>query len=341
MPRELAAFLIAAAATTVAVPAAIALARRTSFLDHPAGYKRHGRATPYLGGMAVFAGLLGALPFAGRYAILVAAAGLLLLVGTADDRFSLSPLLRVAVEVGVAALLWADGLGWKIAGGSAVELALTVVWVVGVVNAFNLLDNMDGACASSVVAAASGIGVLAILTGQRALAALCFALAGASLAFLRFNLARPARIFLGDGGSMPMGLMVASAAMIAASHDGLGLGTGNVVVGTLMVGVAVLDTTLVTVSRLRAGRALLSGANDHLTHRLRPGLGSAFRVALALAAGQGLLGAAAIAAGEAGLAYVVAAGLVALACGLAAIARLEGLVQLSDRSMPASSGAQV
>lgn len=341
MPPEALAGLLAAAVTIVATPAAIALARRTSFLDNPAGYKRHGRATPYLGGLAVFAGLLAALPFAHRYGLLVAAAGVLLLVGTADDRLNLSPVLRVAIEAGVAAALWADGLGWKVLGGGAPDLVLTIVWVVGVVNAFNLFDNMDGACSSAAAAAAAGIGALAIATGQHALAAVCFALTGACLAFLRFNLAGPARIFLGDGGSMPVGLVVAATAMVACSHDGYGLGGANVVVAVLMVGTAVLDTTLVVVSRLRGGRALLSGGNDHLTHRLLPGLGSPRRVALALAAVQLVLCAMALGAAEAGIAYVVADGLVAAACGLVAIARLDGLLQLSERSIAASSGAQL
>ena len=333
MPRELAAFLIAAAVTTFATPAAITLARWTSFLDRPAGYKRHGRATPYLGGLAVLAGLLTSVAFAGRYAVLVAAAGALMVVGTADDRLNLSPRLRVAVEVAVAVALWSDGLGWKVPGGGALDLTLTIAWVVGVVNAFNLVDNMDGACASTAAAAALGIGALSLVTGQHALAALCFGLAGSCVAFLRFNLARPARIFLGDGGSMPTGLLVAATAMIACSHAGLGLGAGNVVVAALMVGTAVLDTALVTISRLRAGRSLLSGANDHLTHRLRPALGSARRVALSLAAGQLILCAAALGAGEAGVSYVVVAGVAGLACGGAAIARLEGLRLPSWRTM--------
>jgi UDP-GlcNAc:undecaprenyl-phosphate GlcNAc-1-phosphate transferase len=225
----------------------------------------------------------------------------------------------------VAVALWADGLGWKVLGGGGADLVLTIAWVVGVVNSFNLLDNMDGACASTAAAAGGGVGTLSLATGQHAVAAVCFALAGACLAFLRFNLARPARVFLGDGGSMPIGLTVAATAMIACSHDGLGLGAGNVVVAVLMAGTAALDTALVVVSRLRAGRSLLSGGNDHLTHRFRPLLGSALHVALVLAIIQSVLCGVALGAGEAGLGYVVAAGLVALAGGLIAIALLDGV----------------
>jgi UDP-GlcNAc:undecaprenyl-phosphate GlcNAc-1-phosphate transferase len=346
MPPELAALLLAVAVTLVSTPAAIALARRTSFLDRPAGYKRHGRETPYLGGVAVMAGFLaGALAFGGgtgRFALLIACAGVVHLLGTADDRLNLSPGLRVVAEVAVAAILWSDGLGWNVLPGGALDLALTIVWVVGVVNAFNLMDNMDGAAASTGAASALGIGTLALATGQHALAALCLALAGACAAFLRFNLARPSRIFLGDGGSMPLGLLVAAAAMIAASHDGLGLGTANVLVAALMVGAVVLDTTLVTVSRLRGGRPLLSGGNDHLTHRLRPGRGSARGVAVALAVGQLALCAVALGAAEGGLAYVVTAGLAGVLGAGAAIARLEALLpQFADRSIAASSGAHV
>lgn len=349
MPDELrlaGSFLLSIVAVTLFVPVAIRLARRTGFLDVPAGYKGHSRATPYLGGLAVVAAVAVTVFVFGvwdsRYAALLIWGLVLFVVGTVDDRRNLNPLTRLVIEVVAAGALWHYGLGWAIFDNDLANIALTVIWVVGLVNAFNLMDNMDGAASTVAGISAVGAAFAAVLGGDIALAVIVVAVAGACLGFLPANLAKPSKIFLGDGGSMPLGLLVAAAAMIAASHDGLGLGTANVLVAALMVGAVVLDTTLVTVSRLRGGRPLLSGGNDHLTHRLRPGRGSARGVAVALAVGQLALCAVALGAAEGGLAYVVTAGLAGVLGAGAAIARLEALLpQFADRSIAASSGAHV
>jgi UDP-GlcNAc:undecaprenyl-phosphate GlcNAc-1-phosphate transferase len=204
-------------------------------------------------------------------------------VGTVDDRYGLGPLTRMAIEVGVGAVLYAGGVGWTFFSSDALDFAFTVVFVVGVVNAYNLMDNMDGATATVAGVSAAVLGVLA---AQRsvALAAIAFALSGACLGFLRFNLASPARIFLGDGGSMPIGFVVA--ALIMAMPGTGHLGWAVVPVAVVLVGLPALDTTLVVVSRLRRGAGVFTGGRDHLTHRLRVKLGSARRIALVLGASQ-------------------------------------------------------
>ena len=191
---------------------------RTDFLDHPVGYKGHGRATPYLGGAALIAAFLPpALIFGGGlsdFAAIIGCAVALSVVGTVDDRVGLGPLVRVGFEIAAAVVLWAAGIGWFLFDASLINLLLTVVWVVGVVNAFNLMDNEDGAAAAVGLASSLGVSALALVEGAPLLAAMAVALAGACGAFLRFNLARPSRVFLGDGGSMPLGFLIA--AMIAA-----------------------------------------------------------------------------------------------------------------------------
>ena len=119
-----------------------------------------------------------------------------------------------------------------------------------------------------------------------------FGLAGACVGFLPYNLASPARIFLGDGGSLPIGFVVAASIMALPIGDELGL--EHLLAAVLLAGLPVLDTTLVSVSRRRAGISLLTGGRDHLTHRLAVRLGSARTVALALGAAQACLGAVAI-----------------------------------------------
>lgn len=282
------AFLLAALVTWSVTPVAIAVARLTGFIDRPVGYKGHGRPTPYLGGSAVMAGVLvAALAFGGAtgpWAVLIACAIGLWVLGTADDRLNLSPYLRLGIEVGIGGLLFTTGHGWTVFGNATLDLLLTCFWVAAVINAVNLMDNMDGAAATVAGISAAGAGVLAALSSNPALAMLCFAVAGACAGFLPRNLARPSRIFMGDGGSMPLGLLLAGASMGAASnalHGPAGLAAAAAIVGLV-----VLDTSLVTVSRRRGGRPLLTGGRDHLTHRLRTRLGTPQAVAALLAVTQ-------------------------------------------------------
>jgi len=281
------AFVLAYAAT----PVAIRVAKATAFYDRPGGYKEHRKPTPYLGGAAVLAGFVpAALIFGGSLSVtgpIIACALLLFAVGTRDDRVNLAPGTRLVAAATAAAALYAVDLGWSILGSGAANLALTIVFVVGVVNAYNLMDNLDGAASSVGVVSATGLGALALIEGADELAALAFGLAGAYAGFLPRNLSRPARIFLGDGGSMPLGLVVA--AVIMPMPGSAEIGWGMVLVSVVLVGLPALDTFLVAVSRRRRGASLFSGGTDHLTHRLLGRLGSARRVCLVLAAAQAAL----------------------------------------------------
>jgi UDP-GlcNAc:undecaprenyl-phosphate GlcNAc-1-phosphate transferase len=285
------AFLVACGAALLLTPLAIALARRTGFYDHPVGYKGHRRPTPYLGGCAVVGGLLLSAALFGRAAeaFVPVAAGALALwaLGTVDDRYGMGPLPRLAIEVAAAAALYAAGVGWSVFADGALNLALTVVFVIGVVNAYNLMDNMDGATGSVAAVSGAALGLLAAAQGDVALGAIALALSGACAGFLPFNLASPARIFLGDGGSVPVGFVLA--ATIMAIPGGGHLGWALVPLAVVLVGLPALDTALVIVSRLRRGVGVFVGGRDHLTHRLGARLGSPRRVALTLAAAQAFL----------------------------------------------------
>ncbi len=221
-----AAFAIAALATSIATPVAIRLAVHTAFFDLPTGYKGHKRPTPYLGGTAIMVGILAAVLAVGgtiaQHPVILACALAVCLLGTIDDRVNLPIALRTLVEVGIAVLLWSTGRGWNVFHDAPADLLLTVLWVLGVINAFNLMDNMDGAGAATAAVSAIGAGTLALISGDTALAPLCFALAGACAAFLPHNLARPARIFMDDGGSLLIGLLVARVTMAAVTRSYLG-----------------------------------------------------------------------------------------------------------------------
>jgi UDP-GlcNAc:undecaprenyl-phosphate/decaprenyl-phosphate GlcNAc-1-phosphate transferase len=327
MPDELritGAFAVALLVTLAATPVARSVAIRTNFYDQPVGYKGHRCPTPYLGGAAVLAGfVLAALAFAdvfSRYAALLVCVIGLFAVGTADDRFSLGVFARLGVQVASALVLWAAGIGWQLFSNDAANAAVTIVWVVGLINALNLMDNLDGATGTVAAVCSAGAGALALIQGDAVLAALALALSGACAGFLPYNLANPSRIFLGDGGSMPIGLVLAAVVMAipAGPH-----GSASLLALIPLAGLPILDTTLVVVSRHRRGATVLSGARDHITHRLLGALGSERRVLLTLAIAQALACGLAIGLHQLGDASVLAAAVAYVAVGAGIIALLE------------------
>lgn len=335
---------VAALATYLLTPFAIRVALKTGFVDKPAGYKGHKRPTPYLGGCAITIGVLAGAAVGGipsRYALLVACVALVWILGTVDDKVSLPIVVRVAVEIGIGIALSASGLGWTVFHQGIADGALSVLWVLGVMNAFNLMDNMDGASATVAGISSIGAGTLALMAGRPGLAPLCFATAGACAGFLPRNLANPARIFMGDGGSLPLGLLVSGMTMSAVNRDYLG--PSGVVIAALLVGMVILDTTLVTISRSRAGRSVLSGGRDHLTHRLVKRVGTPRRVALTLASVQLLVCGITIAVAQAGEGWVLVAGGFAVVVGAILIWQFESSplfrpdVVPDERTAPISS----
>jgi UDP-GlcNAc:undecaprenyl-phosphate/decaprenyl-phosphate GlcNAc-1-phosphate transferase len=344
--RLIGAFFLSLAAVWVLTPLALRLAVRTAFYDHPIGYKGHPAPTPYLGGAAVLGGFfLSALVFdhgSSRFApILVCALGLGVL-GTLDDRFAIRPRYRILAEVMAAAVLWHYGLGWSFLDSGFEELVLTSIWVVGFTNAFNVMDNMDGAASTVAAACAAGLTLTAIVGGDMELAALTLALCGACLGFLRYNLraGAPARIFLGDGGSLPIGFIAAAAAM-NVPVDGA-VGWPALLIGALLLGIPVLDTLLVVVSRTRRRVSIATGGRDHLTHRLHAKLPSAWVTVALLALAQATLSLVAVAAGEMGRTTIIVAAMGSLALGAAIVAVLDSPAWATaiTKAPPAPSGAE-
>ena len=248
-------------------------------------------------------------------------AAILWLVGTIDDRLFLGPRVRVVAVALAAAILWLGDLGWTLFANDLANLAVTVLWVLGIVNAFNLMDNLDGAAATVAGASAAGIALLAAYEGPEVVAALGVAACGACAGFLHFNLTRPARIFMGDGGSMLLGFLVAALAMAVWRLNGMA-GTAFLP-AILLVGLPIFDMTMVIVSRLRRKAPIYKGGRDHTTHRLLPKIGSTWGVALTLGLAQGALSLAAISLIEASRSAMFVGAGVAFVLGIATIALLE------------------
>ena len=258
----------------VLVPLALRVALRRGILDHPGGHKSHSDPVPYLGGVAI----------ALAFSIAVSAAALLRppddtlvevlallgsavavsLLGLLDDLRGLGPVPRLVVVTVAALVLAGVGIRVDLFDAVAIDVIVTVVWILGVTNAFNLLDNMDGLAAGVAAIGAGAFFLIAAVHGQFLVAALSVALLGCSLAFLRHNL-HPARMYMGDAGSLFLGFL------LAALGVKLSLPTSPVIaafVPVLVLGMALLDTALVVVTRLARGRSPLQGGRDHISHRL-------------------------------------------------------------------------
>ena len=269
------AFVAAAVVALVLTPLAIRVAVRLGLLDQPGERKAHEVPTPYLGGLALVVGFAIAV---GVAAVLVpgAAGGivdlglilglgvLLAVVGLIDDLRGLSVALRLGSQLAVALVLWAGGNRVGVTGVEWLDLALTLLWVVGIANAMNLLDNMDGLSAGIAAVAALWFGLIGALNGQVLVASLAFGLAGCSLGFLRHN-RPPARIYMGDAGSLFLGLMLAT---IGIRLDLPVHPVSAALIPILVLTVPVLDTTLVVAARLRHGISPFRGGRDHTSHRL-------------------------------------------------------------------------
>jgi UDP-GlcNAc:undecaprenyl-phosphate/decaprenyl-phosphate GlcNAc-1-phosphate transferase len=268
VPVWLLAFGVAVALTAVITPLSRRLALATDLVDKPGQHKSHVRPTPYLGGVGLIASVLVALALDGRADPRVAAvalgAAVIGAVGLLDDDRTVDPRIRFAVELGVAAVVTAFGLRIHATGIFAIDVALTLLWLVGVTNAFNLLDNMDGLAAGVAAAAAAAVFALAIMGPQPLVATVAAAVVGACLAFLGFN-RPPASIFMGDAGSLFLGFVLA---VLTISVNPALDPPFSFAVPLVLLALPVLDTSTVTLARLRRGLKVSLGGKDHLSHRL-------------------------------------------------------------------------
>ena len=252
------------------------------------GDRWHQRPTPAIGGVAIYAGFGVALgvgyvlapaavdPLGTRAANallpgsprdgLLAAGTLIFLVGLVDDLVALKPIQKLAGQMGAAAVLVLAGIGVWATGIYVVDVTLSILWFVAIANAMNLLDNMDGLAAGTAAIAAGYLSLLFLLEGQTGLLLLSLALGGSLLGFLAHNYP-PARIFMGDSGSLFLGLFLAGLSL--SPGEGLSRSLFAVVaVPALILSIPILDTTLVTVGRVLEGRPIAEGGKDHTSHRL-------------------------------------------------------------------------
>lgn len=306
--------LLAAFGASVGLTTAVRRwSRQWGFVDNPGGYKDHGRPVALGGGIAIIwsfvlvvtAGLAvvwlsdqapglewlarhkaGVMAKAPSLLIVIASALILHVVGLIDDVRPLRPWQKLAAQVLVAGLVVfvADIRAAEVLG-TVLSVVLTILWLAGISNSINLLDNSDGLCAGVVAICAAILGISASMAGQVFVPALAWAIAGAALGYLVFNFP-PASIFMGDAGSLPLGFLLAVATVLTTYYNPeMKARPYGLAAPLFILAVPLYDTLSVLVIRRRAGVPLFKGDRRHFSHRLmRKGLsGSAMVLTIYLA----------------------------------------------------------
>ena len=280
MPADLVAFVIALFASLILTVPTRWFALRLGMVDKPGPRKVHVKPMPLLGGIAIYLGfalsvLLMRHTGPNEQIIgILAGATLVAVVGFLDDGGLLHHQVKLFVGMPVAAvILLVSGIRAQLFSeflpgglGAALDIALTIFWVVGFTASFSILDHMDGLCAGISAVAAGFFTLTAIFSGQTMVAVLSAAVLGAALGFLRWNF-NPAKIFMGDGGAMLLGFLMATLGL-KIRPAGLDFPI-TWFVPLLILGIPVFDTTLISISRSRRGLLpFTSPGKDHTAHRL-------------------------------------------------------------------------
>jgi UDP-GlcNAc:undecaprenyl-phosphate GlcNAc-1-phosphate transferase len=276
------------------------ITRRIAFhfgvLDQPSSRKVHQTPTPLLGGLAIYGALVLSLllfspPFyLVEFGAIIAGATWLALVGFVDDRHGMRPWIKMSAQIIAGLVLIAAGIHIRLFGTNLVNVPLTIFWIVGITNAMNFQDNMDGLAAGITAVASVFFFVMAVEQELSLVSSLAAALAGASVGFLIYNF-NPATTFMGDMGSMVLGFLLA---VLAIKLDFKVPPDRHVVTGmvpVVVLGLPIFDTALVVFTRLREKRSPMLGGKDHTSHRLvSAGLSQRSTVMLlyAVCAGLGL-----------------------------------------------------
>jgi UDP-GlcNAc:undecaprenyl-phosphate GlcNAc-1-phosphate transferase len=309
-------------------PLARRLAPRLRVMDQPSTRKIHARAMPRLGGVAIYLAFILALLFFGDRSYvsqgvsIFLGATLVSFCGIWDDRWGMRPLLKLGIGQPLAALiLVVSGIRINFLPHPILNILVTIIWVVGITSALNLLDNMDGLSAGVATVASAFFLLLAAMSGQYLVGSLAAALLGACVGFLVYNF-NPASIFMGDTGALFIGFILAAVGIKLRFPGRMDIVTWMIPV--LVLGVPIFDTTLVVISRLRRGlNPTTHPGKDHFSHRL-VAMGLSQREAvMAICLISGTLGMLAIFLTQASIVEGYAIGAAALLAGLLGLWRLE------------------
>ena len=258
-------FTVALVLAWLGTPIFRRVAIRCNALDYPNRHKAHLLPVPLLGGVSIYLAVSATLLYHGS-AVVLAGATWISLWGLWDDCKRLPVSAKLLIQIGAVLGATASGIRVQWPVPEWLNLCLTFLWFIGIMNAFNLIDNMDGLCAGIASIGSAFITLLAFCTGDFQIASLGACLAGACAGFLCFNFA-PARIFMGDAGSLLIGFLLAVAGIQLRFPDHSPAITWMIPI--LILGMPIFDTSLVFVSRLRRGsNPFTTPGQDHTSHRL-------------------------------------------------------------------------
>lgn len=274
-------FFAAFALTAVLTPFMKSLAHRFGIIDHPnQSHKSHTNPIPYLGGLSIVVSTVFVTWFSfffkdfsnelSQLAIsILFPASLMALIGLIDDVKQLKPWPRFIYQniiglVSAIVLVRTNTLGMP-TGQIFVDLSLTIIWLVGITNAINFFDNIDGGAAGSIAITSIALCVVALSNGQTLIAGMSLVLSGSSFGFLMWN-KMPATIYMGDAGALFLGLLIASLTVRLDSRESLSI--FGFLIPIFLLAIPILDTSVVVVKRLAKGISPFTGGKDHLAHRL-------------------------------------------------------------------------
>ncbi len=274
MPFTFSHFLAVAASFALAAvltPVVRAVARNIGMVAKPKTDRWHKKPTAMLGGVAIWLSVVVSylifIPPTVYGWVVIGASTFLFLVGLADDLIHTKPYQKLIGQVMGSAFIIYYGLSLPWTSYQSLNMALTIFWLIGITNAVNLLDNMDGLAAGIAIIASSFLALSFLSSNQISEALMLVIFAAALLGFLVYN-SNPASIFMGDSGSMFIGFFLASAALVNVSGGRSRSLVPVLAVPILVLFIPIFDTTFVTILRKFSGRAASRGGRDHTSHRL-------------------------------------------------------------------------
>lgn len=264
---------------------------KLGIFDKPKESRWHHRPVALLGGIAIFVSFISSALLRAKInfeiVIVFLGGGIMFILGLLDDLLGTRPKVKLMVQVLVAFGVMYFGVIGRILPYKWLNVSVTALWIVGLANAVNMIDNMDGLSSGVVSIAGLGIFGLSMQNGETSLALLCLALVGSCLGFLRYNF-NPAKIFMGDCGSLFLGYTLAVLAVLSGWQHSSSL-IKTFLSPILILSIPIFDTTLVTILRLKNGRMPWQGGKDHSSHRLVSILGGRERTAVLIFYGLGVL----------------------------------------------------
>lgn len=270
-------FLIGLIITYISTPIIRRFAIKLEAVDEPGKRRINRWPVPNLGGIAIYLGFTAAVLFGSQAASdrtgILLGGSLIMLIGVIDDIYELKPSTKLLGQILAAVILVFSGVSIEFISNPFADsmiylgifaIPVTIIWIVGVTNTVNLIDGLDGLAAGVSIVAAITLFIVSLQEGQLITAILTVALAGSLLGFLRFNF-YPARIFMGDGGSMMIGYILATVSIIGALKSAAAM---TLFVPVLALGIPIFDTAFAIIRRIYYKKPIARADHGHLHHRL-------------------------------------------------------------------------